>query len=88
VAQRKKMTKIAAFFQVTRQRIHQILIKFKKTGEIPFLKKPGREPKEIDGETETIIIETHKKYNLGAVHLERKRSMEGISHITQFTKFF
>ncbi len=68
----KQITKIAAFFQVTRQRICQILRKFKIVGKIPFLKKPGREPREIDRKTETIILETHKKYNLGAVHLERK----------------
>ena len=48
----KPVKKIAEFFQVTRQRIYQIVNKFKKTGKIPFLQKPGRKPKEIDEETE------------------------------------
>ena len=47
----KPITKIAEFFQVTRQRVHQIIKKFRETGEIPFLRKPGRKPKEIDEET-------------------------------------
>ncbi len=68
----KSITKIAEFFQISRQRVHQIIKKFKETGEIPFLKKPGRKPKEIDEETEKIILEAHKEFNLGPVHLEKK----------------
>ena len=68
----KPVTKIAEFFQVTRQRVHQILRKFKETGKIPFLRKPGRKPKEIDEETERMILKAYKQFNLGPVHLEMK----------------
>ncbi len=69
----KPITKIAEFFQVTRrQRVHQIIRKFKETGKIPFLQKPGRKTKEIDEETERIVLETHEQFNLGPVHLEKK----------------
>ncbi|MBO8182866.1 MAG: transposase [Archaeoglobus sp.] len=68
----KPITKIAEFFQVTRQRIHQIINKFKETRKIPFLQKLGRKPKQIDEETERIILEAHGEFNLGPVHLERK----------------
>ena len=67
----RPITKIAEFL-ATRQRIHQIIKKFRETGEIPFLRKPGRKPKEIEEETERIILETHKEYNLAPVHLEKK----------------
>jgi putative transposase len=81
----KPITKIAEFFQVTRQRIHQIIKHFKETGEIPFLKKPGRKPKEIDEETERIILEAHKRFNLGPVHLEKRIEEEYCIHIPHNT---
>ncbi len=73
----KPITKIAEFFQVTRQRVHQIIKKFRETA-VPFLRKPGRKPKEIEEETERIILETHKQFNLGPVHLEEIEEIYGI----------
>ena len=69
---KKPVNKIAEFFQVTRQRIYQIIKKFRETGKIPFLRTPGREPKEIPKETEELILKAHKEFNLGPVNLERK----------------
>jgi putative transposase len=68
----KPVRMIAEFFQVTRKIIYQIINMFMETGGIPFLQKPGRKPKEIDEETEAIILETYKQFNLGPVHLEKK----------------
>ena len=34
--------------------------KFRETGEILFLQKLGRKPREVDKETERIILEVHK----------------------------
>ncbi len=83
----KPVTKIAEFFQVTRQRVHQIIKKFRETGRIPFLRKPGRKPKEIDEETERIILEAYKQYNLGPVHLERKIEESHGIHIPHNTVY-
>ncbi len=62
---------IAAVMRVTPRRIYQIKKQYKETGEIPELKQPGRKPKQIDKETEQIILQAYNKYRLSPVPLEK-----------------
>ena len=68
----KPVTQIARDFQVTRQRIYQIITTFKEIEDYPELKSPGRSPRTIDPGTEEIILESYHTNNLGPTHLEKK----------------
>ena len=68
----KPVAQIARDFQVTRQRIYQVITTFKEIEEYPELKSPGRRPLTIDPGTEEIILESYHANNLGPTHLEKK----------------
>jgi len=62
---------IAAVMRVTPRRIYQLKKQYEETGNIPELKQPGRKPKQIDSDTERIVLEAYQKYKLGPVPLEK-----------------
>jgi putative transposase len=66
------VTQIAREYQVTRQRVYQLITQFKENKECPELKLPCRRPRPIDPGTEEIILESYHANNLGPIHLEKK----------------
>jgi len=68
----KPIRKIAEFFQVTRQRIYQLIHRFLDSEAIPENRKPGRKPKEIDDGTENLVVQLYQVFDLGPVLLEKK----------------
>jgi len=68
----KPVAKIARDFQITRQRVYQLITKFKEIEEHPELKSPGRRPRPVDPKTEKIILESYRANKLGSIHLEKK----------------
>ena len=62
---------IAAVMRVTPRRIYQLKKQYRETGNIPELKQPGRKPKQIDPDTERIVLEAYQKYKLSPVPLEK-----------------
>jgi len=66
------VAQIAQEFQVTRQRVYQLITLFKEKEECPKLKPPGRRPQPIDPKTEGIILESYHANKLGPIHLEKK----------------
>ena len=62
---------IAAVMRVTPRRIYQLKKQYEETGNIPELKQPGRKPKQIDSDTEKIVLEAYQKYKLSPVPLEK-----------------
>jgi len=68
----KPVAEIARYFQVTRQRIYQIIQAFNEIQESPVLKQPGRRPQPIDKTIEELILESYRVHNLCPVHLEKK----------------
>jgi putative transposase len=68
----KPDAEIARYFQVTRQRICQILWRYKETQEYPVLKQPGRRSQSIDLDSEELILESNYAINLNPIHLEKK----------------
>jgi putative transposase len=70
--QDEPVIQIALKFQVTRQRVYQLITSFNDQWEYPWLKRPGRKPQPIDGRTEELIIESYHAHQLGPTHLEKK----------------
>jgi putative transposase len=68
----KPVAEIARYFQVTRQRIYQIINAFNEIQEPPVLKQPGRPPQFIDKATEGLILESYHANNMSPIHLEKK----------------
>ena len=68
----KPVAAIARDFQVTRQRIYQLIDQFEKDLVFPELRSPGRKPGPIDSTTEQVILESYYENILGPVHLEKK----------------
>ena len=68
----KPVAEISQYFQVTRQRIYQVISTFKEIQEYPALKQPGRKPRTIDSETEELILASYHANNLSPTHLEKK----------------
>lgn len=68
----KSVRKIAEFFRVTRQRIYQLIHRFLESEIIPKNRKPGRKPKEIDDNTEDLVLQLYQVFDLGPVLLEKK----------------
>jgi len=81
----KSVRKIADFFQVTRQRIYQLIHRFLDTETIPVQNKPGRKSQEIDDGTENLVLQLYDSFDLGPVLLEKKiEEVVGV-HITHNT---
>ena len=53
----KPVVEIARDFQVTRQRVYQLITQFKASGKYPTNRKTGRKPQPIDERTEQLILE-------------------------------
>ena len=68
----KPVAEIARDFQVTRQRIYQLINRFKQDLAFPEFRCPGRKPDPIDSTTEQVILESYYENDLGPVHLEKK----------------
>ena len=68
----KPVADIARDFQVTRQRVYQLITLFKEIEGYPELKQPGRKPQPIDDRTEELILESYRTNKLGPTHLEKK----------------
>ena len=68
----KPVAEIARYFQVTRQRIYQIIKTFNEIQELPVLRQPGRRPQFIDKTTEELILKSYHANNLSPTHLEKK----------------
>jgi putative transposase len=68
----KPVAEIARDFQITRQRVYQLITTFKEIEEYPELKPPGRRPRPIDPKTEKIILESYRVNKLGHIPLEKK----------------
>jgi len=50
---------IATVMRVTPRRIYQLKKHYEETKQIPELKQPGRKPKQMDKETEQIILQPY-----------------------------
>ena len=68
----KPVVEIARYFQITRQRVYQLISQFKDMGEYPELKRSGRKAQPIDERTKELILETYRTNNVGPTHLEKK----------------
>jgi len=71
-ANEKPVVEIAQNFQITRQRVYQLIDQFKGCGEYPVLRQSGRKPQQIDERMEALILETYRANNIGPTHLEKK----------------
>ncbi|MDP3562957.1 MAG: DDE-type integrase/transposase/recombinase, partial [Methanoregula sp.] len=69
---KKPVVEITRDFQITRQRVYQLINQFKEMGEYPALKRSGRKSKPIDKPTEDLILESYRANNVGPTHLEKK----------------
>ena len=68
----KPVVEIARDFQVTRQRVYQLISQFKKSGKYPTLRKTGRKSQPIDERTKQLILENHRTNNVGPTYLKKK----------------
>jgi len=82
---RRPVREIAEYHQVTRQRIYQIISFHKKNRFYPYPRQPGRKPKPIPYETETLVLTAHETYSLGPTLLEKKIEEETGVHIPHNT---
>ena len=68
----KPVIEIARYFQITRQRVYQLINQFIGAGEYPGLGQSGRKPQPIDERMEELILETYQANDIGPTHLEKK----------------
>jgi len=68
----KPVVEIARDFQVTRQRVYQLITQFKDRGDYPEIKWSGRKSQPIDERIEELILETYRANDVGPTHLEKK----------------
>ncbi len=68
----KPVVEIARYFQITRQRVYQLINQFRESGEYPVLRQSGRKPQTIDDRAEELILKTYQSNNIGPIHLEKK----------------
>lgn len=62
--------KIAITQNITPRRVKQLWAEYRRTGEIPKLKNPGRKKMKVDNETIQLILGTYDEFKQGAVRLE------------------
>lgn len=76
---------IASTQNITTRRVEQLYAQYKKSGEIPSLKKAGRPTVEIPVGERNAIIEASKKFGVGACYLvsilKRDYSVEKTNHM-------
>lgn len=70
---------------VSERWVHQLWQRYRKTGTIPELKKPGRPRKEISDLQTRVVAEAFTKYRLGAVCLEKVIDTHFLMHIPHNT---
>jgi putative transposase len=68
----KPVVEIARYFQITRQRVYQLINQFRESGEYPVLRQSGRKPQAIDDRAEELILATYQSNTIGPIHLEKK----------------
>ena len=68
----KPVIEIARYFQITRQRVYQLINQFIGAGEYQILGQSGRKPQPIDERMEELILETYQANDIGPTHLEKK----------------
>jgi len=68
----KPVAEIARYFQITRQRVYQLIDEYKKAGKYPLLRQSGRKAQPIDERREALILEMYQANKLGPTHLEKK----------------
>ena len=66
-----KNKEIASVQKISIRRVKQIYSEYKRTNEIPMLKKPGRKQKSLPEEHKTIIDNTYEGYQVGPLGLEK-----------------
>ena len=66
-----KNKEIAFVQKISIRRVKQIYSEYKRTNEIPVLKKPGRKQKPLPEDYKTIIDNTHEEYRVGPLGLEK-----------------
>jgi hypothetical protein len=69
-AKEKPVAEIARYFQITRQRVYQLIDEYKRAGEYPVLRQSGRKAQPIYERMEALIFETYQANNVGPTHLE------------------
>ncbi|WP_321505948.1 DDE-type integrase/transposase/recombinase [uncultured Methanoregula sp.] len=68
----KPVVEISQKFQVTRQRVYQLITLFKASRKYPTNKKTGRKPEPINERTEALVLESYRTNAVGATYLEKK----------------
>ena len=76
---------IARQMNVSERWVHQLWQRYRKTGAVPELKKPGRPRKEISDLQTSVVVEAFTKYRLGAVRLEKIIDTHFLMHIPHNT---
>lgn len=66
----KSTKKLAITQKISPRRVQQIVKQYRDTGEIPKLKKPGREPIPISQEEVNLVLDGYKRYKCNALYLE------------------
>jgi putative transposase len=69
---KKPIPEIAKYFEVSRQWVHHFINRYKQSGMIPVLHRPGRKRKDIHEETKFLILTSFHDYKIGPAHLEKK----------------
>jgi transposase len=72
---------------ISERRVHQLWQRYRKTGTIPELKKPGRPKKEISDLQTQVVVEAFARFRLGAVCLEKMIDTHFLMHITRYTRY-
>jgi putative transposase len=70
---------------VSERWVHQLWQRYRKTGVIPELKKPGRPRKEISDLQTRVVVEAFTRFRLGAVCLEKMIDTHFLMHIPHNT---
>jgi len=76
---------LAAYHQVSRQRIYQIIAFYRQNGYHPYPRPLGKRPNPIPYENEILVLTAHDRYSLGLNHLEKKIEQESGIHIPHNT---
>jgi len=85
-----KMTnkKIAGVYQISTRRLQQLWARYRSTGQMPMLHKPGRPSKPPDPAQEELVLQAWNKHHVCAVileHLIQKEHGKRIPHNTIHT---
>lgn len=85
VREKQKGTKnktIALIQKISVRRVRQIYSQYRKTNQLPKLKKCGKpEPEPMSEEQKNLIVNEHEKTRLGALYLEKHIERKHKIHI-------